>query len=145
MSDHIHTYTGIDYFGPIAVSIGRRREKRWVTLFVCLTYKAVHLELAADLSTDSCLLCIRSFVSLRGRPIRMRSDNGTNFVGIKKELEDVVSFFDQNKIQTELTGPGIQWIFNSPSDPSAGGIWERKIQSAKRLLNMTLKDRSPKE
>lgn len=75
------TYTGIDYFGPFDVAIGRRREKRWVALFTCLTVRAVHLEIAADLSTDACILCIRNFVNIRGVPARIRSDNGTNFVG----------------------------------------------------------------
>ncbi|KAH8278134.1 hypothetical protein KR026_000272, partial [Drosophila bipectinata] len=31
------TYTGVDYFGPLLVNVGRRKEKRWVALFTCLT------------------------------------------------------------------------------------------------------------
>ncbi|KAH8394319.1 hypothetical protein KR200_007217, partial [Drosophila serrata] len=30
-------HTGLDYFGPLHVTIGRRIEKRWVALFTCLT------------------------------------------------------------------------------------------------------------
>lgn len=62
----IYTYSGLDYFGPITVSIGRRTEKRWVALFTCLTKKAVHLEIAQDLSVDSCM---RNFINYRGVPV----------------------------------------------------------------------------
>lgn len=75
------TYTGLDYFGPVSVTVGRRNEKRWIALFTCLTTRAVHMEVAEDLSTDACLVCLRNFINLRGVPKRIRSDCGTNFVG----------------------------------------------------------------
>ena len=34
-------YTGLGYFGPLNVSIGRRTEKIWVALFTCLTVRAI--------------------------------------------------------------------------------------------------------
>uniref|UniRef100_A0A6P4FBS9 Uncharacterized protein LOC108050634 n=1 Tax=Drosophila rhopaloa TaxID=1041015 RepID=A0A6P4FBS9_DRORH len=61
-------YTGLDYFGPLLVTVSRHREKRWVALFTCLTTRAIHLELAHDLSTDSCIIAIRNFVCRRGPP-----------------------------------------------------------------------------
>ena len=69
-------YTGFDYFGPLNVSIGRRTEKRWVALFTCLTVRAIHLEIAHDLSTDSCIIAMRNFMNRRSVPFRIRSDNG---------------------------------------------------------------------
>lgn len=82
LSPHVRpfSYTGLDYFGPVNITIGRRHEKRWVALFTCLTIRAIHLEVAFDLSTDACILAIRNFINRRGTPVRIRSDNGKNLL-----------------------------------------------------------------
>lgn len=138
------TYCGLDYFGPLNVSIGRRREKRWVALFTCLSVRAVHLELAENLSTDACLLCIRNFVNRRGIPVRINSDNGTNFVGSSKELRNLIGELDQDRIQDALSSMNIEWKFNCPDNPHAGGSWERLVQSTKKVLSYTLHEEAPK-
>lgn len=137
------TFCGVDYFGPVNVSIGRRREKRWCALFTCMTIRAVHLELATDLSTDAFILCLRNFMNIRGVPRRIRSDNGTNFVGASKELKDAIDLLDHAAIQNELSIKRVEWIFNCPSNPEAGGCWERLVQSVKRILAVTLKEAAP--
>lgn len=68
-------------FGPTEVAVGRRREKRYGVLFTCMVCRAVHIEVAASLSTDSFLMAWSQFVSRRGVPKEMLSDNGTNFRG----------------------------------------------------------------
>ncbi|XP_037816930.1 uncharacterized protein LOC119607192 [Lucilia sericata] len=138
------TYTGVDLFGPFNVSVGRRREKRWAVIFTCLTIRAVHIELADELSTDAFILCFRNFVNRRGTPIRIRSDNGTNFIGAQKLLKKEDRLFDVDKIQEEAINRNIEWLFNCPGNPSSGGVWERLIRIIKRLLSKTLKDTSPK-
>lgn len=138
------SYTGLDFFGPLSVTVGRRQEKRWAALFTCLSVRAVHIELAQDLSTDACLLCVRNFANIRGVPIRIRSDNGTNFIGASKVVRDTPDFFDDVRMRRELTSLGIDWIFNSPGHPEAGGCWERMVQCVKRVLVMTLKERAPR-
>ncbi|GBP48986.1 hypothetical protein EVAR_35607_1 [Eumeta japonica] len=60
------TCTGVDYFGPMSVTIGRRHEKRYGALFTCLTTRAVHIELAESLSSDSMILALRRFIARRG-------------------------------------------------------------------------------
>ncbi|GBP85538.1 hypothetical protein EVAR_58073_1 [Eumeta japonica] len=63
----LHVY-GVDYFGPMSVTIGRRHEKRYGALFTCLTTRAVHIELAESLSSDSMILALRRFIARRGTP-----------------------------------------------------------------------------
>ncbi|XP_044574047.1 uncharacterized protein LOC123258238 [Drosophila ananassae] len=89
-------YTGLDYFGSLLVTVARHREKCWVALFTCLTTRAIHLELAHDLSTDSCIIAIRNFVCRRGPIRKLRSDNGKNFVGADREAR---RFGDERMVQ----------------------------------------------
>lgn len=145
ITPHVRPFanTGLDYFGPVMVRIGRRHEKRWVALFTCLAVRAVHLEIATNLSTDACLLCIRNLINIRGVPNLIRCDNGTNFIGARNMLEKENGFFDPDAVQRELTTRGIEWKFNRPSNPEAGGAWERLVQSIKRVLAVTLQETTP--
>ena len=72
------------------MKIGRRNEKRWCCPFTCLTVRAVHIEIVQKLDTDSCLNAITRFIARRDKPVKMISDNGTNFVGVEKELGEYV-------------------------------------------------------
>ncbi|XP_036346061.1 uncharacterized protein LOC118755326 [Rhagoletis pomonella] len=124
--------------------VGRRREKRWGVIFTCLTVRAAHIELAENLSTDAFILCLRNFINRRGTPVRIRSDNGTNFIGAQKELKNAEQLFDIDRIQAEAANRYIDWKFNCPSNPSAGGCWERLIRIVKSLLSHTLREVAPR-
>ena len=126
-------YAGVDYFGPITVTIGRRREKRWVALFCCMVTRAIHLELASSLSTDSFILCLRNVMNLRGKIAEIFSDNGTNFVGANNELIRQAKNLD------------IKWTFIPSNSPHFGGSWERLVRSVKSALTVILKDHALKE
>ncbi|XP_073821377.1 uncharacterized protein [Musca autumnalis] len=138
------TYTGVDLCGPFDVTIGRRKEKRWAVVFTCLTVRAAHIELAHDLSTDAFILCLRNFINRRGTPVRIRSDNGTNFIGAQKLLNKEEQLINEHDLFEEASSRNIEWIFNCPDNPSSGGAWERLIQIIKRLLQKTLKESSPR-
>jgi len=133
--------TGMDYFGPITVTVGRRLEKRYGVLFTCLSTRAVHLEVAHSLSTDSCLLAIRKFICRRGCPEHIYSDNGTNFVGVDNELKKL----NQDTMTGDCTSKGITWHFNPPAAPHMGGSWERLVRSVKVALYAALKQKNPKD
>ena len=70
------SYVGVDYFGPFLVKQGRSLVKRYGCLFTCLTIRAIHVEIAHSLDTDSFLNALQRFICRRGRPEIMFSDNG---------------------------------------------------------------------
>lgn len=84
------SFVGIDYFGPMNVTMLRRSLKRWGVLMTCLTTRAVHIEIAHSLSAEPCILAIRNFIARRGTPIELYSDNGTNFKGAERELREAL-------------------------------------------------------
>lgn len=110
-----------------------------------MSIRAVHLEVAFDLSTDACILAIRNFINRRGIPVKIFSDNGKNFVGVDRLSKKLEEVFDVQRIQDELTAKGIEWRFNCPQNPAAGGAWERMVQCVKKVLKVTLKEVAPRE
>lgn len=118
---------GVDFFDPFEVKCERATVKRYGVVFTCLNIRAVHIEVAQTLNTDSCINAIRRFVARRG-PIKvMRSDNGTNFVRAERELREDVQSLNNTQIQTTLLSKGICWLLNPPSGSYHGGVWERQI------------------
>ena len=55
-------------------------------------------------------------VSRRGLPTDVLSDNRTNFIGAKNELEELASL-DREKIQEKTASYGVKWHFNPPLAP----------------------------
>ncbi|XP_055597416.1 uncharacterized protein LOC129747298 [Uranotaenia lowii] len=129
------SYTGIDYFGPMTVLVGRRTEKRWGVLFTCMTTRGIHIEIAHSLSTDSCILALRNFIARRGPPLEIISDRGTNFIGASRELREALAKIDEERLKVEFVSPDTKWTFNPPAAPHFGGCWERLIQSVKKTMN----------
>lgn len=136
-------YTGIDYFGSIEVAVGRRREKRWGVLFTCMTVRAVHIEIAPSLSTDSFLLVLKQFISRRGTPIKILSDNATNFRGASRVLLEEVEKISSAEVERKF--PTIEWEFIPPASPHMGGAWERMVRSVKSVLMDILPKRELRE
>ncbi|XP_028415683.1 uncharacterized protein LOC114539211 [Dendronephthya gigantea] len=70
----------------------------------------------------------------RGPVLRLRSDNGSNFVGANRELKRALEEMDQDDIRIKLRQEGIEWQFNPPSASHMGGVWERQIRSTRKVL-----------
>ncbi|XP_065075283.1 uncharacterized protein LOC135699027 [Ochlerotatus camptorhynchus] len=139
------THTGVDYFGPIEVVVGRRVEKRWGMLATCLTVRAIHIEVVHSLTTSSCIMAIRNFIARRGRPRKFYSDRGTNFVGAEREMKKLEEVIDHDEIMKEFTSTEIEWVFNPPLAPHMGGSWERLIRTVKSNLMAVCTTRKPSD
>ena len=78
-------YVRVDYAGPLLVKCGSVRKpilvKCYVSVFVSLSVKAIHLELVSDLTTEVFLAALCHFIARRGKLSTVWSDNGSNFVG----------------------------------------------------------------
>ena len=63
--------TGVDLCGPVFVTLKRRGKqaiRMYKAMFVCFAFKAVHLETVNDLSTDSFVCSLNTFIGrTRGR------------------------------------------------------------------------------
>ncbi|KAL0881109.1 hypothetical protein ABMA27_002231 [Loxostege sticticalis] len=139
------THCGLDLFGPLEVTVGRRREKRYGVLFTCLTVRAVHIELVASLSTDSLIMALRRMAARRGWPCNLYSDNGTNLRGAEKELKRCMANLDPDVLKQEGVNNHMDWHFIPPFSPHWGGAWERLIRSVKTSLKVVMTGRMPKE
>ena len=128
-------YCGVDYFGPFKVRSGRSDRKRYGCLFTCMQSRAVHIEIAHSLSTDSFIMALMRLVNRRGSPEIMFSDKGSNFVGAEKELATEWQGLDQRVIHNSLRDKGIEWQYNPPGASHRGGVWERIIRSIRKLLS----------
>lgn len=128
------TNVGVDYFGPIEVKRGRSLVKRYGVIFTCVASRAVHLDIAYSLDTDSCINALRRFLCRRGQVSRLRSDNGTNFIDAENELRKALADLNQSKIQKTLAHKGIKWSFNPPAASHYGGAWERIIRMVRKVL-----------
>ena len=84
------TYCGVDFFGPWHVQRGRSVVKRYGALFTCFASRAVHIEVADSLETDSFIQALRRFICRRGPVREIRCDRRKNFIGAEAELKKAV-------------------------------------------------------
>ncbi|KAL0901167.1 hypothetical protein ABMA27_006479 [Loxostege sticticalis] len=139
-------HTGVDYAGPLRITLTRRRgqhsQKAYICLFVCLVTKAIHIELVSELTSDAFLAAFKRFISRRGPVSCLYSDNGTNFVGAKAQLDDIFKILIDSEFQSalkqELSARRIEWKMIPPRSPHFGGIWEGNIKNLKTHLHRVI-------
>ncbi|XP_049886415.1 uncharacterized protein LOC126380876 [Pectinophora gossypiella] len=140
------THTGVDFTGQVEVKANKGRgiktTKAYIAVFIWLSTKAIHIELVSDLSTAAFLAALKRLCARRGTPRHMYSDSGTNFVGaaksLLKERREALQYYINSEFLGCISGWGIDWHFNAPSWPTAGGLWEAAVKSMKHHLKRVL-------
>ena len=136
--DRPFRHIGIDNFGPLYAKNQKELIKVWCTVFVLYT-RAIHIEIATDLSTERFLGCLRKFIARRGFPSTIISDNAPSF----RTTEKLISEVSNNHIWTDDTFDycahnGITWKFLPQFSPWMGGFYERLIGIVKTAIRKSL-------
>ncbi len=68
----------------------------------------------------------------------MFSDQGTNFVGVERELHNLVKdLVSDDRLKKKMEEEGLKWTFNPPASPHMGGALESMVKLAKRAITAT--------
>ena len=116
------TYCAVDYFGPFNIKDRRSVVPRYGVLFTCMMSRAIHLETANSLESDSFINALRRFISIRGPVRQLRCDRSTNFVGANNQLNRELASMTNRKVS------------------HMGGVWERQIRTVRSVLVLMLEN-----
>ena len=114
---------GINPFAPLSIRdfVKGLKKCHYVN---CFSDRATHLEIANSLETDTSALALIRFIGRRRKIQQMRSENGSNFVNVIREL---IKFFQeinykwiQQYLQSVITD-WFTWVRNPPTARSQGG------------------------
>ena len=135
--------TALDFFGPFKIKDEVKKRttgKAYGIIFNCLASRAVHVEISPDYSTEKFLMALRRFVSIRGYPSKLYSDNGSQLVAANVELRSVIQGLDQKSLKDFGVTQGLQWFFSSADAPWQNGTSEALIKSVKRAITLAIGD-----
>lgn len=139
--------SGVDYCGPFLITNrirGRPPYKCYISIFVCFSTKAVHMELVTDLTSNSFLAALKRFFARRGKAAKIYSDNATNFVGVQRHLKELFKFISSNNYKRSIEDfslkQSLDWKFIPPRAPHWGGLWESAVKIAKYHLYRTCRN-----
>ncbi|XP_041471192.1 uncharacterized protein LOC121420595 [Lytechinus variegatus] len=132
--------TLVDYLGPINVKLNRNTTtKGYCALFTCAVTRAVHLTVVQDLSTQSFLQALERFVSIRGAPATMISDNATCFRGADNKINELNLKLDKKQIRELGLRYQVEWKFGPPGGPHHQGAVECMVQEVKKAMRHLVK------
>ena len=124
----------VDYIGPFKTKLCRKEFKRYGCIFMCLSSRAVHIEVAESLETNAFLEAFFRFCDRRTRPANVYSDNATNFVGAERTLQQGIRNLNQGRITNSLAQHRIQWHFQPPLASHQSGAIERINREVRKVL-----------
>ena len=98
--------------------------KCYIVIYTCASTTGVVLDLVPHASAEIFVNSLSKFISRRGCPQIILSDNGSPFI------TEIAQNFVASK--------NVKWDFNLANAPWYGGFWERLIGHVKRFLKKVL-------
>ncbi|XP_024874945.1 uncharacterized protein LOC112456555, partial [Temnothorax curvispinosus] len=94
-----------------------------------------HIGLVSDLTSESFISAHREFMSQRGKPACMYSDNGTTFVRAHKQFKKFYDLINDSQVRNDIKQfdreQETSWSFIPPNAPHFSGLWKAAVKSAK--------------
>lgn len=131
----------IDLFGPFLTrgEVQKRTSgKAYGVLFTDMVSRALHVEGVFGYDTESFLLALKRFVSIRGWPALIYSDPGSQLVGAEKEVVEVWKSMNQETLLKTSVGHGTEWRFGPADSPWHQGAAEALVKAVKRSLKFSM-------
>ena len=123
---------GVDLSGAIHLS---EEKKAYIALFTCGITRGTHLELVEDMSAPEFIGMLQRFISRRGAPKQMISDNAKTFLFTSKHLKKICQ---KPELESYLTRNRISWKFITAKAPWQGGFYKRLVGATKSVLYKTM-------
>ena len=131
----------LDLFGPYLVKgeVQKRISmKVYGVIFTDTVMRAVHLEVVPGYDSDSFLLALSRFTSIRGWPAHIFSDPGSQIVGAERELRDAWKSMNKADLIKVSSDKGLKWSFGPADSPWYQGTAESLIKSVKRSIRFSI-------
>ena len=132
---HPFEVIGGNYTGLIYYVKNKAISKSYILLFSCSVSRAIHLELAKNLTTQEFIKSIKRLIARRGGPKIIYSDNAKTFQAGAKWL---IKINKDEKFHNFLSNENITWKFNLSKAPWWGGQFERLIGLTKQTLYIAI-------
>jgi len=131
----------LDLFGPYKVrgEVNKRSTgKAYGVIFTDMVMRAVHIEAVFGYDSNSFLLALSRFASVRGWPEKIYSDPGSQLVGVERELKEAWKRIDHNELRKRGAENGLTWVFGPADSPWYQGAVESLVKSAKRSIDFAI-------
>ena len=123
---------GINFAGPlIYIKKWKQEEKVYLLVYSCSLTRAVYMDLMRSQSLEELLTSLQRFITCRGRPEKVYSDNFSTFAAASKWLKVILK---EEKVHEFLAKHHIKWQLNFSRAPWRGGQFERIIGLTKQTL-----------
>ena len=127
-STHAFNSIGVDYLGPLyCLPIYGTKDKlfkSYIVLYTCASSRNILLDVTHDATANEFVNSLKRFISRRGCPNNVVSDNGSVFTA-----------FETQKFANEI---GINWKYNLDLSPWWGGFFERMVGLVKRCIKKSI-------